>query len=153
MVLAPHDNLTTKTLHEHALTNRTSFSFALTLFLFLPLFCSPTFSLVDERTSTQITRYLWRTRRREDGYAEKGHVISAPWKDWMATLHHSYDYASVISAFPTDDYDQARSPDTTICPHTTTYVSSHRFVYRKGFWRITEELTFISLEISPGLAS
>jgi hypothetical protein len=83
----------------------------------------------------------------------------------MATLHHSYDYASVISAFPTDDYDQARSadtticphttrsPDTTICPHTTKYVFSHRCVYSKGFWRITEELTFISLEISPGLAS
>jgi len=30
----------------------------------------------------------------------------------MAKLHHSYDYASVITAFPTDDYDQGWHRDT-----------------------------------------
>jgi hypothetical protein len=49
---------------------------------------------------------------REDGYADKGNVISAPWKAWMAGLHHSYDYASIITAFPTDDYDQGWHRDT-----------------------------------------
>ena len=50
--------------------------------------------------------------RREDGYADQGHVLAAPWKAWMASLQHSYEYASVITAFPTDDYDQGWHRDT-----------------------------------------
>ena len=60
------------------------------------------------------------SRRREDGYAEKGHVISAPWKEWMAGMSHSYDYASVITAFPTDDYDQGWHRDTPDNKESTT---------------------------------
>ena len=58
--------------------------------------------------------------RREDGYADKGPVIGGPWKEWMAGLNHSYDYASVITAFPTDDYDQGWHRDTPDDKESTT---------------------------------
>eukprot|EP00286_Rhodomonas_abbreviata_P006780 CAMPEP_0181325926 /NCGR_PEP_ID=MMETSP1101-20121128/21206_1 /TAXON_ID=46948 /ORGANISM="Rhodomonas abbreviata, Strain Caron Lab Isolate" /LENGTH=289 /DNA_ID=CAMNT_0023434307 /DNA_START=161 /DNA_END=1030 /DNA_ORIENTATION=+ len=50
--------------------------------------------------------------RREDGYAACGEVLSGPWASWMKALKHSYGYASVITAFPTDGDDQGWHRDT-----------------------------------------
>lgn len=50
--------------------------------------------------------------RREDGYAACGEVLSGPWASWMTALKHSYGYASVITAFPTDGDDQGWHRDT-----------------------------------------
>jgi hypothetical protein len=50
--------------------------------------------------------------RREDGYAAKGEPIAGPWKEWMKGIKHEYGYASIITAFPTPDFDQSWHRDT-----------------------------------------